>query len=98
MTNAYPNAEQIRAEFDARWKAAIERTDDLDAVHPESVAAPVTMEILLSRLRQVAKACAAEGLITPEEAERVAASADDIGQILGGIDTAKLTSVARQLR
>jgi hypothetical protein len=98
MTSPYPDAEKLRAEFDARWKAAIERPTTNDAVHPESVPAPVTLETFLSRLGQVAKACVAEGLITPEEGERVAASADEIRQIMGGIDPAKVGSVARQLR
>jgi hypothetical protein len=40
----------------------------------------------------------AQGLITPEEGKRIAASADDIRRILGGVNPEKLASVARQLR
>jgi hypothetical protein len=98
MTNLDPIAEKFRAEFDARWQAAIEQPETLDVVSAYSAAAPVTVEALLSRLGQVAKACAAEGLITAEEGERAAASADAIRQIIGGVDPEKLASVVRQLR
>jgi hypothetical protein len=98
---AHPDAvaKKLRTEFDARWKAAIERPPTPDtAVHPDSVAAPVTIEVVLGRFGQLAKACAAEGLITPAQAERVAASADNIREIMGGIDPKRLASIARQIR
>lgn len=95
MTNPDPDAEKARAEFKARWQAAIERSKTPEA---ESAALPKTVDALLNRLGEVAKACAAEGLITAEEGERAAASADAIRQIIGGIDPEKVASVARQLR
>jgi hypothetical protein len=98
MTKPDPAAEKLRAEFDARWQAAIAQPETLEVVGGYSAAADVTVEAVLSRLRQLAEACVAEGLITPEEGERVAASADDIRQIMGGIDPEKLAGVARQRR
>jgi hypothetical protein len=91
-------AEKLRAEFDARWQAAIAQPETLDVVGGYSAAADVTVEAVLSRLRQLAEACVAEGIITAEQGERVAASAEDIRQIMGGIDPEKLGSVARQRR
>lgn len=98
MTRPDPAAEKLRAEFDARWQAAIEQPETLDVVGGYSIAADVTVEAVLSRLRQLAEACVAQGLITPEEGKRIAASADDIRRILGGVNPEKLASVARQLR
>jgi hypothetical protein len=99
MANPDVVAKKLRTEFDARWKAAIERPPTPDtAVHPDSVAGPATIEVLLGHLGQLAKTCAAEGLISPEQAERVVASADNIREIMGGIDPKQLASVARQIR
>jgi hypothetical protein len=98
MAKLDPGAEKLRAEFDASWQAAIEQPETLDVVSGYSAAAPVRLEALLSRLEQVAKACAAQGLITPAEGERAAASADDIRQIMDGVDAEQLASIARQLR
>ncbi len=91
------DADKLRAEFDARWRAAIEQPETLEEVREYSPAADVTVEVVLSRLQELAKAFAAESLITPEEGERVAASADEIRRIMSGIDPEKLRSVARQL-
>jgi hypothetical protein len=87
--------QQARAAFDARWQAAKHQPEPSEIRVIETVAEDALLDRMLARLRELALACAEQGLIDAARRDRIHAAVDEIRSGFAGVAREDLVAVMR---
>jgi hypothetical protein len=89
------NYQKARADFDARWEAALSKTEPSEIRLGEAPTQDALLERMLARVGELASACADRGLIDPQGHDAIHAAVDAINGAFAGIAREDLAEVMR---
>ena len=90
-----PDDLKARADFDARWQAALTPPEPTEIRLGESLTQDALLDRMLKRIRELASACAERGLIEPQGRDAIHAAVDEIAGAFAGIARKDLAEVMR---
>ena len=94
-TDLTPDDLKARADFDARWQAALSPPEPTEIRLGESLTQDALLDRMLTRIRELASACAERGLIEPQGRDAIHASIEEIAGAFAGIARKDLAEVMR---
>jgi hypothetical protein len=86
---------KARADFDARWQAALSQPEPTEIRFGETPAQDALLDRMLTRVRELASACAERGLIDAQRRDAIQAAVDEIKSGFGRIAPQDLAEVMR---
>jgi len=94
-TDLTPDDLKARADFDARWQAALRPSEPSEITLGETLTQDALLDRMLARIRGLAAACAERGLIEPQGRDAIQAAVDEIAGGFAGIARKDLAEVMR---
>ncbi len=86
---------KARADFDARWQAALSPPEPSEIRVGETLTQDALLDRMLTRIRETASACAERGLIDPQGRDAIHAAVDAINGAFAGVAREDLAEVMR---
>jgi hypothetical protein len=87
--------QKARADFDARWQAALSPPEPNEIRFGETPAQDALLDRMLTRVRELASACAERGLIDAPRRDTIQAAVDQISNGFASIAPQDLAEVMR---
>ena len=87
--------QKARADFEARWQAAVNQAEPSEIKFSEALTQDALLDRMLTRIRELASACAERGLIDSQGRDAIHTATDEIKSGFAGIAREDLSEVMR---
>lgn len=94
-TNPTQDYQSARADFDARWQAALSPPEPSEIRLGQTPTQDAMLDRMLTRIRDIASACAERGLMEPQGRDAIHGAVDVINGVFADVERKDLAELMR---